>query len=290
MPAVPRSLARRLSPKRLRRTLGAASCVRERARFVMAELRDRHAQRQYRLRGTDLVATIRHPLLDMWVLEEVFRHRAYELPAGAARALDALGRPPAVADLGGHVGLFGLWVLSLYPRAVIESFEPDPRNARVLRDTIEANRRGDSWALTEACAAASDGRVEFDSSFHLSGIARGSALDDKRRGVATAFPFMASADLLRSERRAVAARDAFPLLSRADLVKIDIEGGEWEILADPRFASLPARAIVLEYHPPYGPHDDAEAAVRGYLAAAGLECGPASYGDDAATLWAWRTS
>ena len=43
--------------------------------------------------------------------------------------------------------------------------------------------------------------------------------------------------------------DVFPYLAAADLVKIDIEGSEWEILADARFAGIAARVLVLEYHP-----------------------------------------
>lgn len=66
----PRALARRLAPNRVRRTLGAASCVGERSRFVAHELRDQRALEHYHLRGSGLVAQVRHPLLDMWVLEE----------------------------------------------------------------------------------------------------------------------------------------------------------------------------------------------------------------------------
>ena len=279
----------RLTSDRLRRTLGAAACVRERWRFVMTELRDKDTQSQYRLRQSGLAVNMRHPLLDMWVLEEVFRHGAYELPDGPAHALHRLGRAPVVADLGGHIGLFGLFVLSQFPDARIESYEPDPDNARVLADTIEANGRRGAWRLIEACAATADGSIEFDSSFHLSGIARGSALESKQEQVAAAFPFLSGRRLLTPERRRVQARDAFPHLLGADLIKMDIEGGEWEILADPRFAEIGASALVLEYHPPYGPHADAEAVVRGHLARAGLESGPVIPGDDAATLWAWRT-
>ena len=41
--------------------------------------------------------------------------------------------------------------------------------------------------------------------------------------------------------------DVLGQIAEADLVKMDIEGGEWGILADPRIARQ--RALVLEYHP-----------------------------------------
>ena len=40
----------------------------------------------------------------------------------------------------------------------------------------------------------------------------------------------------------------FPHLHDADLLKIDIEGGEWPLLTDARFGELKVPAIVLEYH------------------------------------------
>jgi hypothetical protein len=47
----------------------------------------------------------------------------------------------------------------------------------------------------------------------------------------------------------VPVRDVFPYMQECDLLKIDIEGGEWGLLADPRFASTSAKALVMEVHP-----------------------------------------
>jgi len=286
----PRTLARRLAPNRVRRTLGAASCVRERSRFVAHELRDRRALEHYHLRGSGLVAQVRHPLLDMWVLEEVFRFRAYEPPAQAARSVRALGRAPRVLDLGGHAGYFGLFALAGFPGARVVSFEPNPDNARTLRRCIEANGLGESWELVEACAAVEDGEVELDASFHLSRVGHADqALERLQDHIGGALPYLRGTALLdEAERHRVSARDVFPFLAEADLVKVDIEGGEWEILADPRLSELEAAAVVLEYHPPYCPRTDAEAAAREPLAAAGFVTGPVAPDDERGLLWAWR--
>ena len=70
-----------------------------------------------------------------------------------------------------------------------------------------------------AAAGAHDGQVRFaagmGASSHLAGLA---GADE-------------AADTL-----AVECRDVLGMISTADLVKLDIEGGEWEILLDPRFA------------------------------------------------------
>ncbi len=291
MLAAARALAKRLDPNRMRRTIGAASCVRERGRFVLNEMRSGGSLRQYGLRDADMVVQIRHPLLDMWVLEEVFRFRVYDPPPDAARRLNGLGRPLRVVDLGGHIGLFGLYARTCFPVESTVSFEPNPENARTLRACIEANGLETSWELIEACAATDVGSVDFEASFHLSRIARADeGLEAMQERIGAALPYLKDSALLETERRRVQTRDVFPYLADADLVKIDIEGGEWEILADPRFADLRAAAVVLEYHPTYGPHSDAEAAVRGAFERAGYECGAPLPGEGRDLVWAWRRS
>lgn len=285
-----RALARRLDPQRLRRTLGAARCLREPGRFVRNELRDVPTQAAYHLRHAGLVAHVRHPLLDMWVLEEVFRFRVYEPPPPAARLLQRLGRPVRIVDLGGHVGFFGLFMQGRFPHSEIVSFEPDPGSAGLLRRTIQRNALQDRWRVIEACAAPTDGSVDFTSSYHLSRMGPGAqpSLEEMHRRVTRAFGFMQGSALLTAQRRQVASRDVFPFLIEADLIKIDIEGAEWELLADPRFGELRAPAVVLEYHPVDHRGEDAEEDARRRLEQAGYDEFAAGGGTDAGLLWAWR--
>lgn len=285
-----RVLGKRLHPQRIRRTIGAASCVRVGPRFVLNELRDQPADRGYALRGSGLIAQVRHPLLDMWALEEMFRFHAYRPPERAAASLASLGPRPRVLDLGGHVGYFGLYLRGLVPDARVVSFEPDPSNVQRLRRCIQDNALGDRWEVVEACAATTDGEVPFLSDYHLSSVASGGrhGNEEMHERIGAAFPFLRDTALLSSEQRQVASRDVFPYLAGADFVKMDIEGSEWDILADPRFAEVPARVIVLEYHPVHARVADPEAEVARRLSGAGYEVGAPDRSDDAGLIWAWR--
>jgi hypothetical protein len=71
---------------------------------------------------------------------------------------------------------------------------------------------------------------------------------------------------------------------------MDMEGGEWAVMADARFRKIPARAIVLEYHGDSCPRDDATAAATDLMRAAGYELRPLFYDPkhDAGMLWGWR--
>jgi hypothetical protein len=83
--------------------------------------------------------------------------------------------------------------------------------------------------------------------------------------------------------------DVLGRIARADLVKMDIEGAEWAILADARFREAPPRALVIEYHGEGCPGTDPRAEAERALRAAGMEVeSSAERRDGHGVLWAWR--
>jgi FkbM family methyltransferase len=227
-------------------------------RFAISEWRRAPDPRPYRPRGADTTVFLRHDTSDLDILDEVFGRRLYRLP-DPVRA--ALGATPRVLDLGGHIGLFGAWILSELPAATLTSVEADPANAALLERAAGAEPR---WNLLPVVAAARDGELPFATgAFAESQITEGAPTQE--------------------------ARDVLPLMAEADLVKIDIEGGEWALLTDPRFATLPTPALVLEYHPAGCPDQDPHAFVHELLHTAGYatrEIDNVPLG--AGMLWAWR--
>ena len=202
--------------------------VRERGRFALNELRLRGVTARYTLRAAGSQVVIRHHSSDVLALDMAFSGGEFEPPPEVAAVLDELAEPCAV-DLGANIGLFGIWLLARHPNARIVSYEPDPGNAAVLERTIEVNHAGDRWTLRSAAAAPADGTLSF-----LAGDGMTSRVVDGADGGEGVIT--------------VEARDAFADLALADVVKVDIEGGEWGLLPDPRFATLPARVICVEYH------------------------------------------
>jgi hypothetical protein len=71
---------------------------------------------------------------------------------------------------------------------------------------------------------------------------------------------------------------------------MDVEGGEWAILADPRLATLKATAIRLEWHTMLCPQPDAHAEAIRLLRAGGYtRIVDADYESRRnGVLWAWR--
>ncbi len=244
-------------------SLFAARLVRPGCLFFFRELIGAGFPREYRLVGTSQKIVLRHRTSDVEILAEVFGWRLYEPPP---EVLAALPREPlTVLDLGAHIGTFGLFARHRFPGCRVEAFEPDPANGEILETCRRANGAGEEWSFVSACAGAADGEVSF-------AVGQGAA---------------GSIDSRSTHK--VALVDVLPRIAAAHLVKLDIEGGEWPILQDPRFRQSPPHALAIEVHPRGAPGADYVAEAIRLIEAAGLQHRRISNAPvGAAMLWAWR--
>jgi FkbM family methyltransferase len=251
----------------LKGNLVRARRLRAPARYFGRETLRRRQVGCYAVRGAPAVHVyLEHATPDVETFDQVFVQRAVAPPAPVEAALRRLGRPPTILDLGANVGCASAWFAAHFEGASITCVEPDPRNLSLLRRAAADN----AWRVVEAAGAAADGTLRFD--------ADGSSMARARPDGGV-------------EVRAV---DVFALAGdiRPDLVKIDVEGGEWELLADPRLAGLAAVALGLEFHTHLAPSDDPRDAAVSALESAGYTVievphvtgAPAGEG----SLWAWR--
>ena len=239
-----------------------ARTVRESFRFAVRELWGAERLAGYRVRENGLRVFIRHRTPDVFALDQAFYQRHFDPPPEVTAILGRRS-PLQILDLGANIGLFAIAMLGRYPGSTVTAFEPDPQNAEVLQRVIAASP--ESWTLVQAAAAARDGTVGFTSGGF---------------GISHTAP----------EGEQVQAVDVFPHLASADLAKIDIEGSEWELLADERFARLPTPVLHLEYHARNAPGADPQSAAVAAVERAGYEHGPVlTTVEGAGMLWAWRT-
>jgi FkbM family methyltransferase len=232
--------------------------------FAVNELRPGRHVAVYELRERGVFVALRHKTPDILLLDEIFSQREYELPTPVARRIGALG-PLKVADIGANIGLFGVFLSTRHPLTEVVAIEADQANVAVLRRCADANRAQARWTVVPAVAATSAGTVRF-----VSGDYTLSRIGD--------------------EGEPVPAVDVFPYLAGVQLVKIDIEGAEWPILADPRFRELRAPAVVLEYHHDGCPSSDPQAEAKACLLEAGYQtsAGPTKPAYGAGIIWGWR--
>jgi FkbM family methyltransferase len=197
--------------------------VRAPLRFALNELRPGEVIASYRLRKSEVSIVVRHHTPDVLVLDEVFSQQEYAPPQAIDKELRRIA-PLRVIDLGANIGLFGAWVLSRYPNAQVVAIEANTENVAVHERAQAENDLGDRWRLTHAVAATEAGTARATGGGYTTSV-----FDSDPEG-----------DIVKI--------DVFPLLANVDWLKIDIEGGEWTILADERLQRLEAKVVVLEYH------------------------------------------
>ncbi len=243
-----------------------ARTVRPAGAFIARELMRVDGARLYRLSDSGLRVAIRHRSADVVTLGEVFHDRDYVPIPEVERAL---GHVRTIVDLGANIGLFGAFAAGRWPDARIVAYEPDPGNIAAHRMTIAANGLGDRWRLVAAAAGAHRGTARF-----AAGRASLSHVTSDDGG-----------DVIT-----VDVEDVLQAIAGADLLKMDIEGSEWAILADPRFRASPPRVVVMEYHPAGCPSGDARADAEAALLQAGMTIRSIKRVDGGyGMLWGWRT-
>lgn len=259
--------------RRAVRAAGLAARFDRPAAFVAREvLTPDNQPRAWRLRDGRGDAVLRSGSRDVDIFEEIFRTGIYVPPDEVAAALARDGGVRRVVDLGGNVGLFALFVLRTFADAHVVSYEPDPDNLVLLRACRTASADRERWEIREVAGGTQDGVLPFVSGEQA----------ESRRPVVSEWG--------RDDLISVPLVDVLPELAAADFVKIDIEGGEWPILQDPRFRQMGARAVVLEYHGQYKPEPDARAAAHRLLSEAGYATRQAheSPAVEVGLIWAWR--
>lgn len=221
---------------RARRSVAAARTVEQSLIYLARDASPRRHTAEYEIQRKRMRVT--HGTEDTAIFQEIFVAGFYDFPS------TELPAPHRIADIGGNVGMFALYSAIRWPDAEVIAFEPDPINAAKYRWMMRRN--GIQGQLIHACAGSHDGTVLFSAGHEST-----SHITDNGSGIP------------------MPAVDVFPYLSEVDLLKMDIEGGEWEVLLDERFAAVPAQVVLMEYHPHLCPSNDPRALAESRLEAAG---------------------
>jgi FkbM family methyltransferase len=170
---------------------------------------------------------------ELVVAAEVFgRAGDYDLP-------ELPSDPRTIVDLGANIGLSARFFSVRYPGAQIVALEPDPQSFVIAR----RNLRGlGHVSLRHLAVAPAEGTLQLHrvsgESWRTSSIRTSSILRDQTRSESFTAPAVTLDSLIEE-------------LGRVDILKIDIEGGEYEVLASARLNER-VGSIVGELHPVEG--------------------------------------
>ena len=169
---------------------------------------------------------------DESVCAEVFKHHEYRVAENYIRDI----KKGVIVDVGAHAGFFSVYAKAINPSVRIIAVEPETKNIEALRENLKLNRISDVEIIEGALAG-----------------------DSGRRNLALAKDSHNHRLLQRKESKNVETiivnTWSLPELTKKciidhiGLLKIDIEGAEYEIfsaLSEDDMASI--SAVVLEYH------------------------------------------
>jgi len=145
-------------------------------------------------------------------------------------AIDFAVDPETIVDLGSHAGFSVLDLADRFPRARIVAVEADPRTLQKLRRNVEGLAE-----VVHAAAAPADGTTEFLQD-DLGWLSKAVGEQDAAGGATVRVPALSLESICRRAG-----------VERIDLLKIDIEGAEWDVLtAYPRLGEI--GEVVGELH------------------------------------------
>lgn len=169
---------------------------------------------------------------DLSAIAEIFEWKEYGAVQAALR-----GARHAVVDVGAHIGAFSLWVRCQNPLVPILALEPEVGNFQQLKSNLIANDVEDVVILNCALAAVSAAAPLYLNAENLNHSLISHA--NAARTATVSVPTISLSDLITSHH-----------LTLIDLLKLDIEGGEYDALwsvAPEDWQKI--QHLILEYHP-----------------------------------------
>ncbi len=187
---------------------------------------------------------------DKSVAAEIFKLREYRIAEEVIKSATN-----SILDIGAHSGLFTIYARALNPDVFIVAVEPESANLALLKEHIKENGLANIKIIAGAIARAAGRRqliISADSHSHA-------LVEEKKKSKLTTATVQAQplGNLLASFQPAFVPSSSRgetgpPLaekISRVDLVKMDIEGGEYEViegLGPEDYKKI--GAIIMEYH------------------------------------------
>lgn len=183
-------------------------------------------KKQYLLYLNNVKVILRGHTIDRWVATENLILDSYGIKALRHNAYDT------IIDIGGNIGTFTLNVQRIFPKAKIYVFEPDKNNYQVLLNNIKANGL-EKRVRSFNCAISSQEDKTIPIYMHHDS-ANISTINKSQ----SSFP---------AENQSF--RHISKLFGKKTLLKIDIEGGEYDIFIDKNTSKIKKiNTIVLEFH------------------------------------------
>lgn len=162
---------------------------------------------------------------------EIFVEDVYRL----SESPEERNSPLCIVDIGGHVGCFTLAVATRFPNAIVQVYEPSQVTYQYLCTNVYLNGLTSRVGAVEAAVATHAGREHF---YEAGDASCGSSLF-QAVGSTESMVDVVDFNVVMAE-----------VGHRIDILKIDCEGGEYDIILNSdRDSWRQVQKLLLEYHP-----------------------------------------
>jgi FkbM family methyltransferase len=147
--------------------------------------------------------------------------------------VDLPSSSPVILDCGANIGSATVYLKLRFPGATITAFEPNPSCVRMLERNVSQNGFTGVTIIPAGCGRSSGvASLNFDTRFSVSGSLN-----------ATRSEFTEAVDV-------ALVKLSDYITTTIDLLKLDVEGAEWEVIADLRESGKLAVVdrMIIEYH------------------------------------------
>lgn len=177
----------------------------------------RFVARAFKFNGIKIFAP--DTLSFIWQYKEIFADESYRFLTESS--------DPIIYDCGANIGTSCIYFSKSYPSAKIKAFEPDPNIVQTLLTNLKENNLNNVEVFNKAVWINNDGI-----SLSLEGADGASMYSTSNQAKVSSIRLK---DLLEKE-------------SKIDLLKVDIEGAEYEVIKDCRNSLSSVKNIFIEYH------------------------------------------
>lgn len=187
---------------------------------------------------------------------ETLKYLFYEIFMRQSYYFKAHREDPVILDCGSNIGMAVAYFKCLYPKSRITAFEPQPTAFQCLQDTIQRNNLADVTAHATALANET-GEIAFYTKDESPGSLLASRMKERTSERCQMVP---------------AAKLSDHVSGPVDFLKLDIEGGEQDVLVDLVESGKIQfiEQMVIEYHHHIVPEQDTMTAFLGLLESAGF--------------------
>lgn len=160
---------------------------------------------------------------DAFILQETFEQKVYKLLQ--------IATGDVVLDVGAYIGTFARWALTCGAKSVY-SYEPNPESFKLLNKNVHGHSVFTTWAA----------------------VVRGESQGVQTLYVNPEFGFSATLSADRGKKRTqkyeVPTMDFEEILHRVhpDVIKMDVEGSEYDLIGGDIPAYFRPRTFAVEYH------------------------------------------